>query len=426
MGPPRGTMNSQRASAVEPQKSSQKPNKKRSAAQFESEMAKMMERLSALEKENQTLKAQKVVAPPKSSGKRQGKRAKTVKYDLDPKLHLDEIKAFVQTEIWRETKFLGNEDELERVCKEIIVSMPEFAKMVSEDEAVMDENVEIFYDVYGNEICKALNGKRSTVCGQLGKAYTKRFLEGKTMPTPGQLKTVILRRDLVPREIPEGTEGEELAEIQAYNKEVELNLDFFEWYWECCLPTIVGKHCWGHSIRNYTTISNGTFPDDAHKKYITSSDEALVQILYENCGQRFPFSAKLKAEGVKELEPKHRKDPKYQSKYSQDHLGNVQWGGWTVEGRNRYRELRKIIACNKRKDHVYGVERAMLRRLQAKNNCGRKKKGKKAAAAEENLDGDLAAVSFIDVDSGDENAEDSDIEDADDTYQKPYNKDEAV
>ena len=376
-----------------------------------------MAQLQALQKENQTLKAQK------SGGTRAGKRAKTVKYQLDPKLHLDEIVEFVKTEIWRETKFLGNDDELLRVCKEIIVTMPQFSAMVSKDQYEMDENIEAFFDIYGNEICKAINNKRSTVCGTIGKAYTKRFLEGKPMPTPAQIKNIVLRKGLVPVSIPEGTEGEELARLQASNKEVKENLDFFEWYWECLLPAVGGKNCWGHSIRNFTTISNGKYPDDQEKKYVTSSDEALVVILFENCGQRFPFTAQKKSEGVKELTATHRADPKYQSKYSVDHLGNVKWGGWTDEGRSRYKKLRGIIATNKRKPHVYPMERAMLHRLQAKNNCGRKKKAKKTADDGFDSVAEPQAVSFIDVDSEDEAYDDSDLEDADDTYQQPYIKD---
>lgn len=419
MGNPRATKNSLGARGGLATDKGTKDKKKRQSPQEQDEMAKMMARLAALEKENQTLKAQN------SGGKRHGKRAKTAKYQLDSKLHLEEIKEFVKTEIWRETKFLGSDEELDRVCKEIILTMPEFAAMASKDMAEMDENIEVFCDVYGGEICKAINTKRSSVQGALGKAYTKRFLAGKTMPTPAQLKTVILRKGLVPAAIPEGTEGEELTRLQAYNEDVALNNDFFEWYWESLLPCVVGKHSWGHSVRNYTTICHGKFPDAPEKKYITSSDEALVLILMENCGQRFPFSAQLKADGVVALDDTHKKDPKYQSKYSQDHLGNVQWGGWTDEGRERYAKLRGIIATNKRKPHVYPMERVMLRRLQIKNKCGRKKKGKKTGADGAEAGPDPKTVSFIDVDSDDENADDSDIEDADDTYQQPYIKDGA-
>ena len=417
------TANSKRGRGGEDD-SGEKPNKKRSAKQWEDDFQKMTAQLAALQKENQTLKTQNAAASKKSVAKRGGKRAKTAKFAVDSKLHLPEIIEFVKTEIWRETKFLGNEDELDRVCKEIMVSMPQFSAMVSEDDAEMDENIAAFCDIYGNEICKAINTRRSIVQGALGKAYTKRFLAGKPMPTPAQIKNIVLRKGLVLVEIPEGTQGEELASLQAINKEVEENRDFFEWYWECLLPCIGGKHCWGYSVRNYTTISHGKFPDDPEKKYVTSSDEALVVILFENCGQRFPFSAQLKAEGVTKLDEKtHMKDPKYQSKYSQDHLGNVQWGGWTDQGRKRYRTLRGIIATNKRKDHVYPMEREMLRRIQTKNNCGRKKKGKKKGTDGSEAVAEPEAVSFIDVDSEDEAPDDSDIEDADDTYLKPYIKD---
>lgn len=409
----------QSSGAERPSSNKSSKSSKLTKQDFEALQAQLL----AMQKENETLKAQKRAPPPKSASKRRGKRAKT--HDLDKELHEKEIEDFVKNEIWRETKFLANDKELDRVCQEIIDTMPQFLGLRTDDEADKDDNLATFVNVYGGVVCKAINSKRSTVQGSLGKAYQKRYDLGEKMPTVKDLKTVILRHDLEKKAIPEDANEDEAADIRAYNDRVEWNWQVFDWYWEYLLPCVVGKFAWGHGMRNYCTISRGTYPDDPEKKYITSSDEALTLVLMENCAQRFPFSSKLHADGVTKLTEEHKKHPKYQSKYSLDHLGNVQWGGWTTEGRDRYKNLWSVIATNKRKDHVYRVEKAALLRLQAKNNIKTRKTGKTAGGDGMPNMADPTEVSFIDIDSEDEMAEDSDIEDADDNFLKPYYKDGA-
>ena len=60
------------------------------------------------------------------------------------------------------------------------------------------------------------------------------------------------------------------------------------WNWDKLLPKVAGKANWSQSKRHCGAISSAVHPDDPTKKCITTSDEALVALLCENCGQRFP------------------------------------------------------------------------------------------------------------------------------------------
>lgn len=144
----------------------------------------------------------------------------------------------------------------------------------------------------------------------------------------------------------------------------EQNMDFFMWYWEELLPKVTGKFRWGHGIRYTGIISKHTHPDDPKTKYISASDEALVLLIYENCGQRFPYVAECHKNNV----DVDQSDPKYQAKWSDSTQGQAKFGGWNFAGRERFGNIRRVLAKVRRLPHVKAVEEDALERLLIKNN----------------------------------------------------------
>jgi hypothetical protein len=66
----------------------------------------------------------------------------------------------------------------------------------------------------------------------------------------------------------------EKAKIEKENAEPLRGV--FMCHWKELLPAMVGKHNWGQNIRKWNTITDSHFPGELTKKYITTSDKALV------------------------------------------------------------------------------------------------------------------------------------------------------
>ena len=312
------------------------------------------------------------------------------------------------TELWRTCKFLANEDQLFEACEFVMANIPETAALVDEENEDKEVNIMAFNENYGETICRTINVKRGDVQSGLKKAYEARVASGRSVPTPKQLAEVIRRQGL-----------EYDPEDPSKNEE---NREWFLWYWEHLLSKVGGKNSWGHSIRCYGTISKHSLPDDPKKKYITSSDEALVLVLYENCGQRFPYTAECMTKGRK-VDQDH---PRYQSRWSDARAGQCKWGGWNLDGRKRYKELRGKISKAKRKEHVEAVESRALAELQAKHNIGNRTSAKKKGAKAKDFEGVEDGLASFGKESDDEETEgeeveevSSDFEDLEEVYQAP-------
>ena len=322
---------------------------------------------------------------------------------------LDERVAEVAgTDLWRTCKFLADESQVDEACEMVMKLIPEVADLVDPENADKEVNIQAFNEHYGETICRTINVKRGDVQSGLKKAYQARAAANLSMPTPKELGQVIRRVDL--------EYDPEDPEKNAQNRE------WFLWYWEHLLSKVSGKANWGHNIRCYGTISKHAPPDDPKKKYITSSDEALVLLLYENCGQRFPYTAECAAKGVS-ADKTHKR---YQSRWSSARAGQCKFGGWNLEGRKRYIELRSKISKAKRKNHVEAVETFTLKELQAKHNIGTKTAAKKKGVEPKDFEGKEEGFASFGVESDDEtqgqeeeDEESSDFEDLEEVYQAP-------
>ena len=318
-----------------------------------------------------------------------------------PSSYEKEVMELAKTEVWRKTKFVSTDEERLQLAEYFITNMPEFQSLVVKDKEDMHHNIVAFDQIYGKSITKALNNKRTNVQGAMRKTYLKRAAKGKYMPTPQELLQVVIKRQglsgwmtvpklyALPQEPnpPEdgNTEDEEyqaevqkfrkllseieaknreiapkIAEAQANNAPIQRNRENLMWYWLELLPDVVGKHNWGYNIRKWNTLTEGRFPDNPDKKYITSSDEALCVTLYENCAQRFVYAAECQQKKIKE----DRESERWQSKWSDIKAGQNNFGGFHPAGRARYAKLHRHIAKIKKKEETKAVEKEILKAIQ--------------------------------------------------------------
>lgn len=153
-------------------------------------------------------------------------------------------------------------------------------------------------------------------------------------------------------------------------------------------------------MRYYHTISGGHFPGDEAKKYVTSSDEALVLLMYENYKKRWPYSFRC---SQKNKEP-NTQSKKYKVEWSDNTSGNSQWGGWESKGRARFKELAETVAKCRQKKYNGSLEKQALRRIRKAKNLDNSAKAKKTVASD--TDGNVVETecAMLDWNSDEESA----------------------
>ena len=354
--------------------------------------------MAALEKENKLQEAQ--IQAAKKSGK-SGKRGKYVaKIPMNKELEkkITKLCGAQGPTLWRTTKFLNTEDDIYLASKTIMADLPECKKLLEGDPGTVEENILAFLDTYQGAITTGINEQRNNTQTGLKNAYIERYDNKEDMPHPNDLLKVILRKDLAyPIKPKEPTEADfpgkpdkyaqaknlyeqKMQKYLAKRKEVKKNRDYFKWYWTCLLPKVCGNKRWGVTIRNFGTISGHAPVDTPKKKYVTTSDEALVQVLFENCGQRFPYLASLERKKfTNEEKEEQRENSKYTSAYSSANVGQEKFGGWNAAGRKRFYDLCVHIRDVRRNPETLALESEILEEIQAEAGLDKKKDKKRKA-----------------------------------------------
>ena len=269
-----------------------------------------------------------------------------------------EIKSLVESltteKVWPRYKFLSNDDQVFEVAKIIFPHLPQLTPALP----IGDEGARVFVKTYGDTICSQINGLRTNAATNLRKALVKYgTTKGKKAPTVDQLRRVILRQgmELVDADAPEAANEDE---DPAKTKEIDQNFEWFRWYWDELLPKVTGKGRWGGNIRRYGTISEFKYPD-SEEKYVSSTDEAMVLLCFENGERRFKYYL----DCAKENPPGEvdHNDERFQTRWSNSSAGQNKFGGWTPKGRQRFSALCKTICRAKKSPHVKAVEEHTLR-----------------------------------------------------------------
>ena len=128
------------------------------------------------------------------------------------------------------------------------------------------------------------------------------------------------------------------------------------------LPAVCKNHQWGHTKRLAGLISFYAPLENSKDKHITSSDKAMVGIIYENCGKRFPFLAKLEEKFDQNV---HTLVPDYQAKWSSSSKGQCQFGGWEKAAVVRHDLIARLVSRGRQKDssHLKEMETAAFNQI---------------------------------------------------------------
>lgn len=136
--------------------------------------------------------------------------------------------------------------------------------------------------------------------------------------------------------------------------ELRLNEEVFEVFCDEFLRCVVGKLVWRDRVC-YETVSD----------IATPSDEALTLLILENSWDRWEQIYEMKGDYRKAtIATKWTSDPHQASPYS----------GWTVEGRERFNELRQLVLRDRSEDYCSMVEEHYQQKKQEEQLNRKKRK----------------------------------------------------
>ena len=190
---------------------------------------------------------------------------------------------------------------------------------------------------YGKKTINPLiNQRRSTTQTALCKAVMKRVKEGKKIPTPKTMLEIIIRKGLTYK-IEAGSE-----EPTPENKQqVDEWREIFDWYVGDLVGKVTGHKNWG-TQRYYGHLATYAPPDDrTNTPYVSAGSEAFVVLMFENCEVKWAYMVRCIEKGVAINDKSVKMDG---HAFSDRCSGQNCYGGWSNEGRERFKYLRDRIS----------------------------------------------------------------------------------
>lgn len=247
------------------------------------------------------------------------------------------VEKLSRTYVWKEHKFIANQEQLDKVMLKVMMKTDHGREALKGQTKEEKQATSHSYALtYGKFICPIINGRRSTVQQQLQKAFIARAKEGSYIPPPAKFLQIIRRKGLNYK-IKDG-ETEPTPENKT---EVDRNRDVFDWYSDVLVPKAVGISNWGPNQKYHGHLATYAPPDDPDHPYVNAGGEAFVPTCYENCGVKWPYIFRCIAKG-KDVDVNHSKMDTYA--FSNRKAGTDCFGGWSEDGRIRYREIRSMIS----------------------------------------------------------------------------------
>jgi len=136
--------------------------------------------------------------------------------------------------------------------------------------------------------------------------------------------------------------------------ETEAEHRAFTWFFAEFIECVSGKRAWGK--QKYTQLISEARSHEDGEKLLTVSDEAFGLLLVENYMDKWVKKFHLQRKGL----PSGRIDGLYTAATK----GNLVFGGWTKQGRNRFNHYCKLVQEDRSSPQSARVEREFLVEMQ--------------------------------------------------------------
>jgi len=284
---------------------------------------------------------------------------------------MKEIIKVVKGNLYRDTKFVGNDKHLEKLANKC------YDTFGYNLEKLPSNHKECWVAAYKDYVKKGFNEARSYVQQQLQNDF-KALL----------VKENLSADDLVAKC---GWITPELAKkcaLRTVDLDNQTEFDAFKWYWTVGLQKELGYNEWGPNKHLYQMPSQATTkrtPTGKEVKLVTPQSEAMLVMFIDNARGKWVHEHAYQLQHgydamtgqakktfkypSEKVGDKQRVKAEYQPKHTDMYGGKQATDGWTFEGKKLFTELRKEI-----KDHhaanmeqVLAVEKKMLEHLRKEN-----------------------------------------------------------
>ena len=172
----------------------------------------------------------------------------------------------------------------------------------------------------------------------------------------------------------------------------------FVWWWNNYLPGVAGSKHWRFSIRTSQTISAAT---TLGVQCIPKGTEAFAVLMYENCHPKWVKLMEVTAKFTKKVVIPRKKENKesddYLGQYTSSRSGQSSYGGWSVEGKNRFNELTEKIEEGRAKDESPHLESECLGLVRVANKMAKEVPDGAAASSKKKRKRKRDAVEVVHV-----------------------------
>jgi hypothetical protein len=284
------------------------------------------------------------------------------------------IRKAVKDHLWCMTKFISDPEQKETAAREVY-KLLELATTKENNQAYECSWIRTYQDY----VVKAINEKRSYAQTEMKKSALLWAKEhGGDLPSEKEILACATR--------------------SCANEEV------FKWYWDKLIPNVIGHGQFGPNVRYYQMMSLAKTKENGKpgKQLVTASSEAFTVLLYENCRTKWIaiYNWCQKNPNAKPGKGLFRpqKDGigiEFKSRYTEQDIGQAEFGGWSQQGLQRYQVLKDLILTARKAlgKKILQKEKPILDQLRTDNNLScvdheteRKSKRKRAKNTIENGD----------------------------------------
>jgi hypothetical protein len=270
-----------------------------------------------------------------------------------------EILQQIRTVVWRTTHFVANANQENTVSGWIHDLI--YGEGKNEGKKLQ------WIDTYAGFIMEQINKHRTYVLQRLSGPAVDWLATHEKLPTEQQMEMLLLRGF-----DPKDPKNEDIMEI-------------FMWYWDEFLPKVPGfGGIFKDSQRRYATISKCAPKNDPEAPYITPQMEAFAVVAFLNCKEKWIQYKKIKAEhpnktivpctyvkGTKNEGPvgeyvvdgKHLRVYGEAGEYTSATGGQKRYGGWSVKGLKKYKQLKKMAKQGRKSKLCAAIEKQSLEEL---------------------------------------------------------------
>ena len=329
------------------------------------------------------------------------KKVKVVKRKVEAKPEIagtwSELRDAFKKEVHPKTRFMEHEKDEYQVMLDCLKHTNEWSALKDLPGEELEEEVKSYLATYGSKMAAWMNECRSqdqTSCRNVWIDLRNKGLAA----TAEQLLKVALRPPKHLLLLDEDTGNEEVdAKNKEVNQEKKKYRDRFKVFLTKLVPTCIHPHGWTSQLQTQHRISD--YVDKNGQAMVPASTEAMVIVLVENNQDKWEwqsgvvqehgtvknFKEKLKKEGRKLSEDE--KEPA--AKYSSSSCGPKKCGGWSKQGKRRYRQLERMITKAREQETTREIEEQIRQELlEELEGTGNKKAKDNVVAAPEEEDED--------------------------------------